>query len=252
MFSLQFQGLANSYQPTENWHLELAALENLFTSSPAAATEDRLRRYEKVFIDYLHEVRSYASSPRRLSPTSFPLVGGKCLARIAPKLGSIPGSRDFDALGRSPLHVALYYDAIDTLEAKDINIRTMDIEDSLSFTPLHLATIQNRPDFVNMLLRCGARYNSRGRGGSTPPHFAAAMGHHEVVRRLIEEYQLRQSTLRSSSHPPQDEDELLRGLHNSLSATNANGDTALVLAEQSGYQTVVELLRQATEAASRP
>ena len=246
-----FQSLADNHQPTENWHLELATLENLFTSSPAAATEDRLRRYEKVFIDYLHQVRSYANSPRRLSPTSFPLVGGKSLARITLKLGSIPGSRDFDALGRSPLHVALYYDAIDTLEAKDIEVRTMDIEDSLSFTPLHLATIQNRPDFVNMLLRCGARYNSRGRGGSTPLHFAAAMGHHEVVRRLIEEYQLRQSTLRNSSHPPQDEDELLGGLHNSLSATNANGDTAIALAEQGGYQAITELLRQVAAASSK-
>lgn len=53
-------------------------------------------------------------------------------------------------------------------------------------TPLHLASHDGNSQLVTALLRCGARWDLRDRGGNTPLFLACELGHAAVVDALLE------------------------------------------------------------------
>jgi len=85
----------------------------------------------------------------------------------------------------SPLHslcIKSNYEELKTFpEKEDVNV-----EDIMSNTPLHYASIRGSRETAKILLKRGANQEAKNIFGKTPLHFAAEKGHESVVDLLIE------------------------------------------------------------------
>ena len=122
------------------------------------------------------------------------------------------------------------------------------------FQPLGLAAFFGHLDTVVLLLEKGAQVNSASRNSQQvmPLHSAVAARHHEIARRLLEagadvDAQQRDgfTPLQEAAHNGQIEMAgLILGYGPDTSARNANGKTALALAEEMGHQPMVDFLQK--------
>lgn len=185
--------LLSTHYAASDHEIEFESMERI-VGLPHSDALDNMVRYWRIFEGCVDQLRSYTSPPVRplLTTATGPLIGGGILPRQAVIMHStlfgesLKHSRDL--LGRTPLHVALYYDGADDIEEEDIRWDDVNVSDTMSFTPLHLAVIQNNLPFVEILLKGGAKYDTQGWAAMTPLHYAAMMGHEKVARRLLSEY----------------------------------------------------------------
>ena len=103
----------------------------------------------------------------------------------------------------------------------------MDVTDFTGGTPLHVAATNGEQDAMQVLLEAGAAVNATAlhcageRLGFTPLHFAALTGHQDAVQVLLD-------------------------AGAALHATTSDGTTPLRCAASRGYESVAQMLRQAT------
>lgn len=130
--------------------------------------------------------------------------------------------------GDTILHLAVVGFALD--KVKDlIKICDLDAVNNMIQTPVHVATMANRPEMVDLLIEAGSRYDIHDRRGNTPLHLACQKGHIEIVKILLDFVMLRFS---------QDQ------VKNYMEMTNFEGQTCLHLAATHKRQNVIELLVQ--------
>ena len=86
-----------------------------------------------------------------------------------------------DVHGRSSLFVAIGCKAAQSLIDNGSN---PNIEDKLGMTPLHTATLDHRPDVIEVLIRSGSLVNKKDKYGSTALHYASWWNYETVIELL--------------------------------------------------------------------
>jgi len=96
-------------------------------------------------------------------------------------------------------------------------------------TPLHVATLANRPEIVELLLSSGARLNVHDRRGNTPLHLACQNGLKQITCIMLDAV--------SNRATPD-----LLSLDQHIESTNFDGETCLHLAASRNEIEIVEML----------
>ena len=125
----------------------------------------------------------------------------------------------------------------------------------LGETPLHYLAVENCPEAVRLLIRCGADVNIRNKFGSTPLHEASQLGHKEVVQILLEKEadvdiknKLGETPLHcavKSSTPSKEVVQLLIQADADINADAGFGETPLAVATRSKKIDIAKLLKDA-------
>lgn len=102
---------------------------------------------------------------------------------------------------------------------------------NLMHTPLHVATMGNRPEMVKLLLDNKAKLDVPDRRGNTPLHLACKSGHIEIVNLMLEAAKI--------MHPDQDTNEITKQY---IEITNFDGLTCLHLASSNDHRDIIDLL----------
>jgi len=126
----------------------------------------------------------------------------------------------FSPDGWTPLHLASFFGNIMVVEFLVVSRAEMGAEsrNALKNQPLNAATVSNKTDIVQFLLKKGADVHFAQHGGITPLHAAAHNGNDKVVRILL--------------------------AHGADPKTrNDKGETPMDMATQQGHANVVSLLR---------
>lgn len=128
----------------------------------------------------------------------------------------------------------------------------IDFKDSHGFTPLHWATSYGQMVATQILVAAGANVNSLAPDIVSPLLLAAAGGHNEIVRFLLDRGAIGSHMdivgntalmyAAAGNHPHTCNELLSRDLD--FSATNENGDTAYALAVRNGSHLAQALLEQ--------
>lgn len=135
-------------------------------------------------------------------------------------------NQDID--GDTILHLAVVGCTID--KVKDlIKICDLDAINNMMQTPLHVATMANRPEMVEILLSSGAKPNIHDRRGNAPLHIACQKGFLEIVRIILDHVCERISIDGFT-------------LEQHLEQTNFEGQTCLHLAAANKKLDIVQLL----------
>lgn len=135
---------------------------------------------------------------------------------------------DQDVDGDTILHLAVVGCTLD--KVKDlIKICNLDTINNMMQTPLHVATMANRPEMVQLLLASGAKLDIHDRRGNAPIHLACQKGFIEIAK-IILDYVLDNTS----------DDGLT--LKNFLQQTNFEGRACLHLAADNNNLDIVELL----------
>ena len=128
-----------------------------------------------------------------------------------------------DALGRTPLHIAMEKGYENMVEFLVQNGAEVNITDARGNTPLILIIHKTgNLQITRRLLEKGAAVNAQNQTGETALMYAAWRGHQGIVRLLLDN-------------------------RADASLKNRRGDTALGLAESKGHLEIVEMLRSALE-----
>lgn len=122
-----------------------------------------------------------------------------------------------DILGPSLLHLAVEYNALDTLDVLFESRIDVNIRDHKKATPLHYACSSGNLRIVEQLLDRGAKVGAMDGNGYTGLHIAAYEGHLGIVRCLVD-----------------------RGAK--VEGVSRFGETARMLAEKQKHAVIVELL----------
>lgn len=61
----------------------------------------------------------------------------------------------------------------------------VEIQNGRGWTPLHLAVVYERMDFIKELINNGANIQAKNKNGDTPLHVASLHGYAEIVRYLL-------------------------------------------------------------------
>ena len=158
---------------------------------------------------------------------------------IQPSLSSIPDlfspverivyNQDDD--GDTILHLAVVGFTCD--KVKDlIKICNLDAINNMMQTPLHVATIANRPEMVELLVKAGARVDVHDRKGNTPLHLACQKGHLEICAIILNS--IRQQDAKST--------QACLSIEQLIDMTNFDGQTCLHLAATNNRQDVIDML----------
>jgi len=125
----------------------------------------------------------------------------------------------------------------------------------LGETLLHFLAVENCPEAVRLLIRCGADVNTRNQSGSTPLHEAALLGYREVVQLLVEneadvdiKNKLGETPLNCavrSSTPSREVVQLLIQADADINADAGFGETPLAVAIRSRKNDIAKLLKDA-------
>lgn len=92
---------------------------------------------------------------------------------------------DQDDDGDTILHLAVV--GCTPEKVKDlIKICDLNVINNMMQTPLHVATMVNRPEMVDVLIKSGARLNVHDRRGNTPLHLACQKGFKDIVILLLD------------------------------------------------------------------
>lgn len=112
-----------------------------------------------------------------------------------------------------------------------MKICDLDAINNLMHTPLHIATMGNRPEIVRLLLDNGAKPNIPDRRGDTPLHLACKKGLIEIVCLILEGAKM--------SQPDIDQHQLTKQY---IENTNFDGLTTLHLASLNDRRDIIDLL----------
>lgn len=135
---------------------------------------------------------------------------------------------DQDVDGDTILHLAVVGCTLDKVQDL-IKICSLDTINNMMQTPLHVATMANRPEMVQLLLTSGAKFDVHDRRGNAPLHLACQKGFIEIAK-IILDYVLDNTS---------DGGLILKSL---LNQTNFEGQTCLHLAAANNNLNIVELL----------
>ena len=91
-----------------------------------------------------------------------------------------------DALGRTPLHMAIFYSHPKTSALLIASGANTNAKDRTGMTPLHAAVLVGGEDEVELLLDKKADIKAVSETGLTPLHLAAATGQPEITALLIQ------------------------------------------------------------------
>lgn len=95
---------------------------------------------------------------------------------------------DVNALNRSkmsPLHTASIMNRPQVAQTLLTAGAKVDAKSAHAQTPLHVAAIRNRDEVVNILLKAGAKVNAKDQHGRTPVEWAALLNHSTIVEQLV-------------------------------------------------------------------
>lgn len=102
----------------------------------------------------------------------------------------------------------------------------LDSINNMMQTPMHVATMANRPEIVSLLIESGANMGIHDRKGNTPLHLACQKGFPEIVQIILDS--------RIGTFP--------NNKDNILEITNFDGQTCLHLAASSNNLEIIKLL----------
>ncbi len=216
------------YQPADIKYYEsrLLSFEQLVVNSAAhdvSITEAYPESIQEVFRDYRDCLNSLDCCGAHLSPGSgtLPLIRSMVLAqKIIPLVGP-PNSRDF--FSRTPLHVALYHDAITHIEPDMVTSEVAEHMDDRGVTPLHLTSIHGHVNIARLLLAAGARVDTPSDGDlMTSLHYAAFHGKAEITQYFLGTMECEKQAI--------------------VNSTDSYGNTPIALAAENGHDGVVTLL----------
>jgi ankyrin repeat protein len=90
-----------------------------------------------------------------------------------------------DSDGRTPLHWASYFNAIETAKLLIENGADVKAKDNWGQTPLHLASYSNYIELAKLLIERGADVNAKDKYGRTPLDLAGS----DEMKTLLKKYQ---------------------------------------------------------------
>lgn len=196
------RSMTETHVITNNKSLDYDTLETILDNEVALfcdSTSDSfifslLPRYRELYVDFVDQLKSYRDHPVLPAPTMLPLMGQRLGGLVAEYAFTHESGhswlRERDILGRTPFHLTQYYDVveyvIDGIEMLP-GEHEIDAADFLSFTPLDLAAIRNDLPAFKALHQHGASFTRKGWAGMTPLHYAAALGHKDIMNYIIDE-----------------------------------------------------------------
>lgn len=152
-------------------------------------------------------------------------------ARISTQSAACPLEKvafEQDVDGDTILHLAVVGCTLD--KVKDlIKICDLDAINNMMQTPLHVATMANRPEMVQLLLASGAKLNIHDRRGNTPLHLACQKGLIEIAGIILDD--ILESTTDNGLT-----------LKHYLQQANFEGQTCIHLAASNNRLDILELL----------
>lgn len=140
------------------------------------------------------------------------------------QLASSSSLFEHDDDGDTVLHLAVVGCAIN--KVKDlIKICDLNAINNMMQTPLHVATMANRPDMVELLLLSGAKFDIQDRRGSTPLHIACQKGFTQIASIILDNFSKNHLSLRQY-----------------IEVTDFDGQTCLHLAAAHNQKGIIGLL----------
>lgn len=133
-----------------------------------------------------HDVASKASEVITAeSPLAKAATRGN-IAEVKELLDKGANPNVFDALGRTPLHMAVFYNHPKTTALLIARGADVNAKDRIGMTPLHAAVLVGSTQEVDLLLANKAEIDAVANSGLTPLHLAAATGRPQLVKLLIQ------------------------------------------------------------------
>lgn len=131
---------------------------------------------------------------------------------------------EHDDDGDTVLHLAVVGCSINKVRDL-ISICDLNAINNMMQTPLHVATMANRPEMVELLLLSGAKFDIQDRRGNTPLHIACQKGFTRVASVILDYLSKNQSSLRQY-----------------IEVTDFDGQTCLHSAASHNQKEIIELL----------
>lgn len=142
---------------------------------------------------------------------------------------SSPNLFEEDDDGDTILHLAVVGCSIEKVQDL-VKICDLDAINNMMHTPLHVATMANRPDAIKCLLDQGADIDVHDRQGNTPLHLACQKGFIEIADIILDQLRTHEGS--------QD----LVKIRYQLERTNFDGQTCLHLASLNNHRDIIRLL----------
>lgn len=143
-------------------------------------------------------------------------------------IGRIVYDQDDD--GDTILHLAVVGCTLEKVRDL-IKICDLDAINNMMQTPLHVATMANRPEMIELLLNSGAKFDAHDRRGNTPLHLSCQKGYRDITAII----------LNFITHQPTEQNNQ-QILIRHLELTNFDGLTCLHLAALHDRREIIELL----------
>lgn len=171
--------------------------------------------------------QQFSNSIERICSLSSTTSNGRSISSSSSSSYHPLFEHDYD--GDTILHLAVVGCTVD--KVRDL-IRICDLNaiNNMMQTPLHVATMADRPEMVGLLLSSGARLNMHDRRGNTPLHLACQKGYIDVANIILD-------CSLCNTFP---NNELT--LKQYIELTNFDGQTCLHLAASHDQRGIVELL----------
>ena len=95
------------------------------------------------------------------------------------------GQRAEGGSSKMTIHEAAFLGNVDELKQHIANKTDLNQKDQYGSTPLHIASIFDKPEITELLINAGADVNVKSADGSTPLHNAAFFCRKDIVKRLL-------------------------------------------------------------------
>lgn len=179
-------------------------------------------------------------------------ASGKSCADLATNNSSFSISSSLDNQdddGDTILHLAVV--GFTTDKVKDlIKICDLNAINNMIQTPMHVATMANRPEMVDLLLAASAKHDVHDRRGNTPLHLACQKNHSDIVWILLNYVKSHHRTQEEPDatsaviNAPTKTGTTTNSLKRYIEMTNFEGQTCLHLAATHNWQNVIAMLVQ--------